>query len=101
MTAEEIQLTARFCRKHGLSIGGLAILMTIRDAVEPMKLKQIHPLIGVLSAAMTSLVQRMVEMKLVYRKTTKNRRAVILALTEKGRITLSQFTAFRNQPKQP
>ena len=98
MTAEDIQLTSRFCRNNKLSIGGLAILMTIQGQ-ETMKLKEVSRLIGVSPAALTTLVQRLVEMKLIFRKSNMNRRIVTPALTEKGRIVLGQFTAFRNQPK--
>lgn len=64
--------------------------MTIQES-GPQKMKDIGKAIGITSAAMTCLSDRLVRMKLISRGSAKDRRITYPTLTLKARTILEQF----------
>lgn len=87
----DLQATSRFCRQHGLSIGGIAVMASLAER-GTLKMSEIHKACGFSSASGSGLVTRLVEKGLVSRINGEDdRRTVYCSISEKGTDTLKKF----------
>lgn len=96
ITTTGVQLASRFCRKHGLSIGGLATLCALLER-GPLKMTDLALACGFTSASATGMLDRLVGRALVSREDGENgdRRIVMCRITSKGEDLLKSFKALQ------
>lgn len=94
ITTTGVQLASRFCRKYGLSIGGLATLCALLER-GPLKMTELALACGFTPGSGTGTVDTLVGRALVSREDGENgdRRIVMCRITSKGEDLLKSFKA--------